>query len=695
MASAGSLIFEIAADVSRLNAGLAQAQKSVDDAAKSINTKLSANLAMNVGQLAADAIRVMVDAVKEAIDQADQMGKLAQATGMTTEEFSTLAAVAEYAGLSVNDLSGAMKTLEKNMADSQKEGSNAAKAFADLGISTKDMMQQDPTEVLMKVADAFAKSKDGAAKSVIAQQLFKGEWEKMIPFLNQGREGIAEASEELKKMGIVINDETAQAAGNFNDRLTDLKNVQRGVARSMMADLLPGLTQLAESFVDSAKSGGILDAAMWVVNNSLKVVMSAIIALNEWVALTGRNFKVMAQAFMQAIHGDFAGAWATLQKGGEDVSKTVSTIGERVKKVWVAPDAPVPQATKVQTELNTTLGTHTPKAAKAAKQAVDEYAKAMESLNEKIRVAQAGSDPIALLTTSQMYLKLTKEQQAAILAKTLEEQSAQKTAEQAKKDEAELVAGIEASNKAREDAKKAIADQATAMEAAADPYGVYLQDMAKIEAINNSVTLSTEARTKAETAAWKKYLQNSGQAVDPMMKQMEELKQAFEGFGKQSADMFVDFISGADKASSSFSELVANMLRDMAKMLLYQNVMKGLFAGVSQGVGGWLQNFGIGGARMAGGRVYPGVGYTVGESPFRRETFVPAVPGTIVPGHKGGDMGAGITLNVTINRDGSDKTSEDKGEQQDESLIQTARKMASAVRRVIIEEKRPGGLLAS
>jgi hypothetical protein len=52
-----------------------------------------------------------------------------------------------------------------------------------------------------------------------------------VPFLNQGREGIAALMEEAKSLGLVMSEDAARASEAFNDNLTRLHAVTEGVQR--------------------------------------------------------------------------------------------------------------------------------------------------------------------------------------------------------------------------------------------------------------------------------------------------------------------------------------------------------------------------------------------------------------------------------------------------------------------------------
>jgi len=92
--------------------------------------------------------------------------------------------------------------------------------------------------------------------------------------------------------------------------------------------------------------------------------------------------------------------------------------------------------------------------------------------------------------------------------------------------------------------------------------------------------------------------------------QFKELKDAIEGWGKDSAKAIADF---AVKGAGSFSDMAESIISDLIQMMVYQNITKGLFEGMGTGVSGFLSGF-FGGGRAGGGSVSPGKMYEVNET---------------------------------------------------------------------------------
>lgn len=202
----------------------------------------------------------LVGSLKQVIDAMDRADEAAGRVGTSASKFSALTYAAEQSGVSVEELEGALAKLSRTLADAQRGGA-AADVFARLEIDPRKF--SDPADALAELAERFAQMPDGIAKTALAQDLFGRSGAKLIPLLNQGREGMAALREEAERLGVVFTDEAAASAATFNDNLDKLRAAGRGFYVEAVNELVPGLTQIAQAMTEAARDGGILKAA-WV-----------------------------------------------------------------------------------------------------------------------------------------------------------------------------------------------------------------------------------------------------------------------------------------------------------------------------------------------------------------------------------------------------------------------------------------------
>ena len=164
--------------------------------------------------------------------------------------------------------------------------------------------------------------------------------------------------------------------------------------------------------------------------------------------------------------------------------------------------------------------------------------------------------------------------------------------------------------------------------------------------------------------------------VEDEIGMIKELKDAIEGWGKDSAAAVVDF---ALTGKASFGDMIQSMIADLLKMMVYQSIMKPIFGAVSGMLPGGTSSTAstggliFGGARATGGPVSAGKMYEVNERGVpellnvgNRQFLMMADQGGHVTaagsGSSGGGYGGGggeVTVNI-INKNGSEVSTQQK-----------------------------------
>ena len=148
-------------------------------------------------------------------------------------------------------------------------------------------------------------------KTALAIQLFGKSGAELIPFLNQGRDGINELSAEMQALGVQMSGETAAQAGEFNDALDKLKLASTSIGNQIIASLLPALNDMAGGMVESAKQGG-----------TLRVILDGVVLVLKTLALGAATVGKAFVALGEAIGAGVAAAVEAL-KGNTDGAKAI------------------------------------------------------------------------------------------------------------------------------------------------------------------------------------------------------------------------------------------------------------------------------------------------------------------------------------------------------------------------------------
>ena len=276
------------------------------DTAKSVNGVL-ANLGVGVSLAGIGAM------IKSSIDSADALDEMAQRTGIAVESLSLLVPAAELSAVSTEKFEAGLKKLATGMLEAATGSEASAQKFGALGVAVQnqDGTLRDSEQVLLDLADRFKAMPDGAEKAALAVDIFGKAGAEMIPFLNQGRDGIGALKQEAAELGLQLSADTAAQAGNFNDALDKLKLATQSIGNQIIASLLPALNDMAGGMVESAKQGG-----------TLRVILDGVVLVLKTLALGVATVGKAFVALGEAIGGGVAAAVEAL-KGNTDGAKAI------------------------------------------------------------------------------------------------------------------------------------------------------------------------------------------------------------------------------------------------------------------------------------------------------------------------------------------------------------------------------------
>ena len=204
------------------------------------------------------------------------------------------------------------------------------------------------------------------------------------------------------------------------------------------------------------------------------------------------------------------------------------------------------------------------------------------------------------------------------------------------------------------------------------------------EVLRNKEFEANEEKTNALVATAQKnkeinnILGETKNKTDAIVESTQGVKTAFEQIGDSIATGVSDALVGAILHAKSLGEAAKGILNDIASQLLRLGIntaLGAIFGGPFASLPGFAK----------GGRPPVGRASIVGEK--GPELFVPSTAGTIIPNHS---LGGGVTNNIVVNVDASGSNVEGNERQSRElGLV-----LSTAIQAQLIQEKRPGGLLA-
>ena len=562
----GSVRAEMSAGWAGFRSDMGKAKKAVQEnasgMAKAMNSvkKKFTETAQAVnrfgGYAVAGAAAAMVAFVKQQIDIADKMGKLAQQTGTTSEFLSGMTLVASQAGTSLETVAKGIQRLSMNMNDMKRGVGESKETFELLNISVDnaDGTLRNSEDVMKDIADKFSMMEDGADKTAAAMRIFGRAGAELIPMLNMGSAGIEDLQRKAKEMGLVMGTETALQAAYLNDQLDILIKTAQGTGRSMALDLIPWLNETLAVMKFAKEESGLLMAA-WV---GLGAVGNAIFgsSTQEKIVRIRKELEALAKIQELLTHRGMIFEVEVRSSSGKPINELKAELAELEAQKEREDSA---DKTRMEASL------------KRYQEEADQRRKNTEELIRQQEAKIAANAKAKKVAEEKKQLEADEQKAQDLRRETYLKDEADKweKLEEYEKDYADKQA------KFQDDYKRATMStteyELDQLSLRYDEYATYISDKEKLD-----------EWYEAEKAR----LLDKG--AEKEKDQLKELKTAVEGWGRDSADAIVKFCRTGE---GSFGDMIDSMIDDLLRMMVYQNITSKLFGGIGGLIGGGLGGF--------------------------------------------------------------------------------------------------------
>ena len=280
-----------------------------------------------------EGVKTLKEWVEHTAEAADQAVKTAQRLGTTAEAVQELGYVASLSDVSMGTLTSSMQKLERRLDQVGQKGKGpAVDALRRLGISAKELAALPIDQKLERIADGFADLDPKIAKVPLAQQLGLGP--SLIPMLKDGGDGIRELREEARMLGLVIDQETAEAFEAWNDDITRVKGAVQGLKNDAVVALLPVLREMTTALFAWIKANRELIKQR--LEQVMRFVVNAAQGLAKAIARVYEIFEKLAP-----VIGEVAGALGNLLGITQDAGGEIETIALAVGAAWALANLPI------------------------------------------------------------------------------------------------------------------------------------------------------------------------------------------------------------------------------------------------------------------------------------------------------------------------------------------------------------------
>jgi hypothetical protein len=240
----GKVIRELGVKIS-----LAFDKGKVDQAKKSID-EVGIGLKDMAKQVAA-ASSALLGIAAISSNNSRKLEQNSAALGINVERLQELEYAAKVAaGISRDELGGALEGLSKTLFEARSNNVQAAQTLIRLGVPLEMISDKSITadQLLLNLSERFKQMPDGIYKTALANEAFGGSGAKLIPLLNKGALGIANMGKEARNLGVILGKGAIAEGAEFDRQLSKVWIVLKNITYVIGGQLIKYLTPLVFQF---------------------------------------------------------------------------------------------------------------------------------------------------------------------------------------------------------------------------------------------------------------------------------------------------------------------------------------------------------------------------------------------------------------------------------------------------------------
>ena len=281
---------------------------------------------------------------------ADELNTLAKQTGFSTEELQKMSYASDLIDVSMDDITGAIKRLKKNLTSSSVD-------WESLGVSIYGANGElrDATDIFYDTVSALGNIENETERDTKAMEVFGKSADSLAGIIDDGGQALRDYGEEAENLGLIIDQKTLDEMNALNDEFDKIKNRAKMEALKLGAKALKALEPAIKAIVE--KLHGLFDWLSKLDDKQMRllVTIAAVVAAISPVARIVQGISTLVGTFATQVIPKLSSAltflaahpvvatvvaitalitaFVALGKAVYDQAKSYSTLTEEEKKL--------------------------------------------------------------------------------------------------------------------------------------------------------------------------------------------------------------------------------------------------------------------------------------------------------------------------------------------------------------------------
>lgn len=230
-------------DKTNFDEGMEDSEKSASNFGSKLKSglgsaaKVGAAAVAAVGAAAIGAGKALADGIKDVAAYGDNIDKMSQKMGITSDTYQEWDFVMQHCGTSIESLKPSMKTL----ANAAESGSDA---FQKLGISQEEVASLSQEDLFAKTIQGLQDVEDTTERTYLASKLLGRGATELGPLLNMTAEETEAMKQQVHDLGYVLDEEAVKSAAAYQDSLQNLQSAFGGLKNNLTSSFLPAVVEV-------------------------------------------------------------------------------------------------------------------------------------------------------------------------------------------------------------------------------------------------------------------------------------------------------------------------------------------------------------------------------------------------------------------------------------------------------------------
>lgn len=331
--SLGTLTLDLVAKIGNFVGPVQQAEKQTQTSFDKMRVHAN-TYGMAIAGIAGSAAMALGAMAASTANQAAELEIFANRANTTTQEFQKMAVGASAMGIEGDKLSDMMKDFNEKMGELTAVGAGGGKDFFDkLSGDMKggakeakslilEMQKLSGPEALQMYVDKLEDAGVSQQEMSFYLESMASDMTDLYPLLANGGEGMKLYGDMAERAGLIMTDQTKEAALALKDQMFMLDLQFQGAKNQLVSAVIPAFVDVADAFLGGSEQGLQLTSVAEGVGTAIRGIGKVAIGATASIQMFGKGLGGLAAAGSALVAGDFQLAKSILAEMRADISTT-------------------------------------------------------------------------------------------------------------------------------------------------------------------------------------------------------------------------------------------------------------------------------------------------------------------------------------------------------------------------------------